>query len=115
MCTPLERPRRFGSGFEEDLSRLEIAFTRRKHQRRQTAAAAAHEAGHDDLGVVVIVWIGRLLRRRLTARGRASTTVLAGSPGTLSASALTCRRGLSGWCGLGLSRRRRRSREATGN
>src|SRR5262249_2537938 len=111
-----------GAGFEKDLSRLEIPFTRSKHERGQATASASYEACPDDFRVVIVVGIRRLLRRRLAASSASGATVLPGSASTLSASALTGRRCLSWWClswwclrGLGLSRRRRRSREARGS
>jgi hypothetical protein len=44
--------------------RLDIAFTRREHERRQPASAGSHQPGHDDLVVVLIVGIGVCIRCR---------------------------------------------------
>src|SRR6185369_7221249 len=54
-----------GACVEQQLRRLEIAFTSGKHQRRQTAASTAHQTGDDVVGGL----IGGVIRRR---RGSAS-------------------------------------------
>ena len=42
-----------GAGVEQQTRRGDVALARGKRQRREAAPAAADEAGHDDLGVVV--------------------------------------------------------------